>query len=452
MDSQAHVEPESSVETSERVPEGAPLVPLKRTLLLSIGILYVSVLAFAAVALLLVVPALNSVGRGVLFAFALLLLSVAVFYILGGVLLKRSLLGPLDRLVHDAQRIAGGDYRHRIGRSETEELGSLSEAVNAMAARLIHDQELLAENVRSLEETNRELIEASDEVIRTARLASVGTLASGIAHEIGNPLSAVIGFVDLARSRGERGEFDPDLLVSAIEEARRIDGIVRSLLHYARPRDEVRRPVDPIVVVLRVRNLLENQGRFGPVKTDWALADAVPRVEMNPQELEQVLVNLLLNAVDALSETEEPLIRVKLEVVDGQVFRTPARREGDPPGINYNHRRRISWDAGKLRVESLLTTDRLIKITIEDNGPGIPDDALPQLFDPFFTTKEPGKGTGLGLAVCSRLVEGMGGRIEAENVEGGGARFVVRLPLALTETEPEDEVDAVETVQQGEGN
>ncbi len=416
--------------------EGPALAPLERTLLLSLGILYVSVLALAAVALYLALPSLSSVTRAVLFAFTLLLVSVGVFFSVGGVLLRRSLLGPLDRLVRDAQRIAGGDYRHRIGKAETQELGSLTDAVNAMAARLIHDQELLAENVRSLEDTNRELIEASDEVIRTARLASVGTLASGIAHEIGNPLSAVIGFVDLAKSRGERGIVEPDLLVSAIEEARRIDGIVRSLLHYARPRDESLRPVDPIVVVLRVRNLLENQGQFGPVRTEWELAEAVPRVEMNPQELEQVLVNLLLNAVDALSDVAEPLIRVKLEMVDGQMLRRPARREGDPPGINYNHRRRISWDAGKLRVEPLLTKGRLIRISIEDNGPGIPEEVLPQLFDPFFTTKEPGKGTGLGLAVCSRLVEGMGGRIEAENVETGGARFIVRLPLALVDEEP----------------
>ncbi|MEZ4417451.1 MAG: ATP-binding protein [Gemmatimonadota bacterium] len=423
-------------------------MPFKRTLLFSIAILYVSVLALAALSLYLVLPALDSVPRAILFAFALLGLSVGFLWAFGGALLSRTLLGPLDQLVSDTQRISAGDYRHRIAPVNTEELAALSEAVNAMAARLIHDQELLSENVRSLEETNRELIEASDEVIRSARLASVGTLASGIAHEIGNPLSAVIGFVDLAKSRSERGVFDPDLLQSALEEARRIDGIVRSLLHYARPRDEQRRPVDPVEVVLRVRNLLENQGRFERVKVIWTLPDEAPLVEMNPQELEQVLVNLLLNAIDALDGSKEGRIEVRLDVVEGEVYRAPSRRESDPPGVNYSHRRRISWDAGGLRVEPLQTTDRIVTITVQDNGPGIPEDHLPQLFDPFFTTKEPGKGTGLGLAVCSRLVEGMGGRIEGGNNPEGGARFTVRLPVGL-ETD-EDEATADEPTEEQE--
>ncbi|MCA9737195.1 MAG: ATP-binding protein [Gemmatimonadota bacterium] len=404
-------------------------MPFRRTLLLSIGILYVSLLALAAVSLYLMLPWLGSVARGILFAFALLVLSVGFLWAFGGALLSRTLLGPLDRLVSDAQRIAGGDYRHRITPAPTAELAALSEAVNAMAARLIHDQELLAENVRSLEETNRELIDASDEVIRSARLASVGTLASGIAHEIGNPLSAVIGFVDLARSRSERGVIDPDLLQSALEEARRIDGIVRSLLHYARPRDEQRRPVDTVEVLLRVRNLLENQGRFDLVPVTWSLPQETPPVEMNPQELEQVMVNLLLNALDALEGRKDARIWVSVDVMDGELYRAPSRRESDPPGVNYSHRRRISWDAGGLRVEPLQITERIVTITVRDNGPGIPEDHVPQLFDPFFTTKEPGKGTGLGLAVCSRLVEGMGGRIEGGNHEEGGARFLVRLPV-----------------------
>jgi two-component system NtrC family sensor kinase len=415
----------------------ARLPPLKRTLLFSIGILYIGIIVLAALALFWALAGEDTTRSGLLFAVALLGVGVVFLYAIGGGLLRRTLLEPMEHLVRDAQRIADGDYRHRIGSADTLEFQALSDAVNEMAARLIKDQGALAENIRSLEETNRELIEASDEVVRSARLASVGTLASGIAHEIGNPLSAIIGFVDLARHRLERGSADPEILDSIKEEARRIDGIVRSLLDYARPREERTRPVDTVEVVARVRTLLENQGRFDRVQASWVLPESAPPVAMNPQELEQVLVNLLLNAVDALDGQQDGSVEIRVRVLDGAEVRAPARREGDPPGVNYSHRRRISWNAGGLRVNSLQTAHRIVEVSVTDNGPGIKPDDLERLFDPFFTTKEPGKGTGLGLAVCVRLVEAMGGKIEGINVPGGGAAFIVRLP-ALPSEEVED--------------
>jgi len=146
------------------------LPPLRQTLLYTIGILFIVTVVLASVALVVFSPALSNPQGAFLFSLALLAMSLVVLLGFGGLLLRKALTDPVDELVRDAQRIAGGDYRHRIGPANTRELQALSDAVNAMAARLIHDQELLAENVRSLEGTNRELVAASQQLVRSARL------------------------------------------------------------------------------------------------------------------------------------------------------------------------------------------------------------------------------------------------------------------------------------------
>jgi two-component system, NtrC family, sensor kinase len=303
----------------------------------------------------------------------------------------------------------------------------------ALARRcLAPDRDLLERNVASLEDTNRELIEARAEIVRAARLASVGTLAAGIAHEIGNPLGAILGYVDVARGRARREERDTEILDAIRDEAERIDRIVRGLLDYARPRGDQIGPEAPGDVVTRVRELLENQGRFIDVEARWEVAPDTPDVVMNPQRLEQVIVNLALNALDAMDGAAVRVLQVRVYGDEGEVIRLPIRREGDPPGVNYMHRRRISRDDGGRGVDPVFVADRVAVIEVTDSGPGIPEPDLDQIFDPFFTTKEPGRGTGLGLAICARLVDGMGGRIEAENAPEGGARFMIKLPAVGT--------------------
>jgi len=441
------------LDSPEDLPDSKPgrvyttLPPLRQTLLYSNGILFIVTVVLASVALVVFSPRLDNPQGAFFFSLVLLATSLLVLIGFGGILLQKALIDPVRTLVSDAQRIAGGEYRHRIGPANTSELQSLSDAVNAMAARLIHDQELLSENVRSLEGTNRELLNASNHLVRSARLASVGTLASGIAHEVGNPLSAIIGFVDLARKRMERGDPDPELLDAIHTEAHRIDRIVRSLLNYARPRDEVAEPFDARTVMARVRDLLETQGRFDYVEVVWTADEDIPLVLMDPHRLEQVLVNLLLNALDALEGSPNPRIDVVITLDEGEVYAMPKRREDDPPGINYHHRRRIAG-GGPLAVDALRLADRVVTFLVRDNGPGILDEHIEQLFDPFFTTKEPGKGTGLGLAVCARLIEGMGGRIDGGNHPGGGAQFVIRLPTLaeVGESEAETTIPSAEGV------
>ena len=346
-------------------------------------------------------------------------------------MLKKGLLEPVEALVTGVNLITDGDYRHRLELPDGLELRSITEGVNVMADRLIADQRALAENVESLDETNLQLVEARNEVIQAARLASVGTLAAGIAHEVGNPLAAIIGYVDVAVRRIEAEGGDPDLVLSISSEAQRIDGIVRGLLDFARPKPDEVAPIDVGKVVGTVRDLLENQGKLSKVEHHWKVADECPPVLVAEQHLEQVLVNLILNAVDALDSRPDGAIEVAVRTEEGPAAHLPRRREGDPPGINYLHRRRVAHDSEVEVLGTLETARRIVVITVSDNGPGLTESDVENVFDPFFTTKEPGRGTGLGLFISARLVGGMGGRIEVENRPGSGARFVVRLPEAV---------------------
>jgi len=405
-------------------------IPLRRELLFRFGFLFVCALLFALVGIVGLLPGIESTAGRTVMIGVLIAIDFVALFVLGGAVLRKSMVKPMELLAGDARRIAGGDYHHRIGPSNTLELGQVQSSVNDMADRLIADQELLAENVESLEATNRDLIEARDQIIHTARLASVGTLAAGIAHEVGNPLGAIMAFVDVAKARAEKAGGDVELLDSVRGEADRIDRIVRSLLDYARPRDDEAAPVAPAEVLTRVRDLLESQGKLDTTEITWTLAGDTPDVVMGGQRLEQVMVNLLLNAIAALESTENPRISVELFRDSGEATRLPTKRADDPKGINYMHRRRVSKDDGGYGIDLVFNAPQVAVIRVEDNGPGIAEDDLEDIFDPFFTTKEPGKGTGLGLSICARLVDGMGGHIQAENCEDGGARFTIRLPGA----------------------
>lgn len=301
------------------------------------------------------------------------------------------------------------------------------DAARQLAAGASSDRRLLAENIASLERTNRELRAARDQVIRSARLASAGTLAAGIAHEVGNPLGAILGFTDVARARTRRDGGDTEILDAIRDEAVRIDRIVRGLLDYARPSSDTAEPMSAGEVIERVRTLLEQQGKLALVTCEWELESGQEQRIEAPHRLEQVLVNLLLNALHATRDQVDPRIAVRVRAAEGSAQRLLPRREGDPPELNYLHRRREALD--EQGPASVATSEHTLSIEIADNGPGIPDGVVERLFDPFFTTKEPGEGTGLGLSICARLTESMGGRIEVGASPEGGACFLIHLPM-----------------------
>ncbi len=343
---------------------------------------------------------------------------------------------PVAEMVGGAEEIAAGLEEHRLAPSDTAEIDRLSTAVNEMADRLIHNQQLLAENVRSLDETNRELSAARSSLARADKMASIGRLASGIAHEIGNPLGAILGYVELGRRSGEEGA---EWLDGISHEAGRIDAIVRGLLDYGRPKAAATRDVDVNEVIGPAVDLMRVQGRLKDVDVQLDLSPDGVVVTADPFQLEQVFVNLLLNAIDAV---EEAAGSRWIRVVSGTTTITARDRWGatrsrrdDPQGIDYSHLRRLDQARDPGPARQLSEGDAAVEVVVRDSGPGILPEDTQRVFDPFFTTKAPGLGTGLGLAVSARLIEIMGGTIEAVPAADEGAAFRILLPVALERAE-----------------
>jgi two-component system, NtrC family, sensor kinase len=182
--------------------------------------------------------------------------------------------------------------------------------------------------------------------------------------------------------------------------------------------------------VAKAADLVRSQPRFKGVEVVVEAAPVLPDVSADPFQLEQVLVNLLLNAADAMEEAPERVVRL---VTAHSTFQAPAyvptRRKDDPPGIDYSHRRRFNRPESVPRLQPFQTVDTVVEIRVEDSGTGIPPDLVQRVFEPFMTTKEPGRGTGLGLAVVARLIDGMNGTIRAGNT-GRGAVFTILLPAS----------------------
>jgi two-component system, NtrC family, sensor kinase len=411
---------------------------LRRELLAAFAIVFAGALVVAVAGTVLLVPTFQDPVRAVIFLVLLLAADLFVFFLFGRWLVRTRILAPLDRMIEEAEAIAEGDYARRIPAAGTRELDRLASSLNRMAERLINHQLELSLNIQSLERTNRDLTDARDELIRAEKMASLGQMAAGVAHEIGNPLAAVMGNVDLLRRRTQNEELA--LADATLEQVRRIDRIVKSLVDYARGREVKLRPIDVNEAIATTLDLMESQPRFQGVEVETELNAELPAVRADPYQLEQVLVNLLLNAADAMEDGDRRQVRIsttwnRFEAPDIM----PSRRKDDPPGIDYSHRRRFHRRHQIPRLHPFLTGDPIVEIHVQDTGPGIPPEHIDRIFEPFMTTKEPGKGTGLGLAIAARVIDGMDGTIRARNTDEG-ALFTILLPAAGEPLEPADTI------------
>jgi signal transduction histidine kinase len=289
---------------------------------------------------------------------------------------------PLRVISEAALRVTGGETGARAGLPDRgDEVGVLARAFDAMVERL--ERELDAQRERA------ELL------ARAERLAVAGTLAAGVAHEVNNPLAAVSSLVQTAQARSP----DPEvraLLDDAVTNMERVAAALRDLMELARPRARARARCRLDEVVAATLRLLTHDPRLRRVGVRAEVAPGVPAVDGDPDQLQQVLMNLLLNARDAVEGRPDAEVVVELA-------HDPARREVD--------------------------------LSVRDNGPGVPAALRERLFEAFFTTKPVGRGTGLGLAVTRDLVRAHGGRIELEG-GAGATTFRVRLP-AVDEPAPE---------------
>ena len=312
---------------------------------------------------------------------------IAVF---GFSLFRRRLLRPIADVREGTRRIADGEFGHQVEVDAALELQALCDALNTMSADLAGFRRRTDEQMERLRHANAELQATQSALVRSERLAGVGRLAAGLAHEIGNPLAAVLGFVEFLEQPLDDPELQADLLRRSRRELERIHRIIRALLDYSRQGTGQAEPVAVGEALAEAMSLVQHIPRVRPVELELgALPEPAPRVVIERDKLHQVLVNVLLNAADAVRETPPSRVWVEVSVARGEVC-----------------------------------------IRCRDTGPGFSPEALERALEPFFTTKEPGQGTGLGLATSAQVVEGARGRLELANHPDGGAVVDVVLPVA----------------------
>ena len=337
--------------------------------------------------------------------FIYLLINAVVLTMVGVVRLSRMAVRPIDRLLKRAEDYQDdGSVLFLADRGDSE-FSRLSRALNHMLQRISEDRETLRETVRSLERSNLDLKKAQSDIIQAEKLASVGRLSSGIAHEIGNPIGIVLGYLELLR-QPEIGETErTEYIQRAQQEINRISTILRQLLDFSRPASDTMEQVSVHNVLHDMIELVKVQPLMAHVSVQLELEARLDRVEVDPNQLRQVFLNLVINAADAVSLLPE-----------GEEGRLTIGSENPPPDPEAGDR-----------------SASMLKVQFADNGPGISKTDLGNVFDPFFTTKAPGKGTGLGLSVCFMIIEKMGGRIFAESGEHQGTVITLYLPLSSRE-------------------
>jgi signal transduction histidine kinase len=327
-----------------------------------------------------------------------LFLNALILTIVGFFRMRRLVLAPIDNLVGVAENYHVSEGGGLFSENSENEFGQLSRAMNNMVQRIEEDRNKLCNSVDSLAETNLQLKNAQNEVVRAEKLAVAGRLSAALAHEIGNPVTIVQGYVELLKdaqlSENERSEFSG----RALKELARIDRLIRQFLEVTHVREVKHEAFDSAELLRGVSRLLQTSLKNKNINALLAEPQEVALVWGDKEALRQVYLNCLINAMDAVV----------------------AKHNGATGGEIYTD---ITVEGTKNSEDA-----KRIVITIKDNGSGIKDENLQHIFEPFFTTKEPGKGTGLGLAISNRIIQSMGGQITAENLSTEGALFRITLP------------------------
>ena len=343
----------------------------------------------------------HTLRRSQRFLFIYIFINLAILTVVGIYRVSKLYLQPLARLAKRAADYKEDDDLIFSVRKEDNELNSLSTALNSMLKRISADKEKLKSTVLSLECANLELKKAQRDIIRAEKLASVGRLSAGIAHEIGNPIGIVMGYLELLR-RPDITEDERDEYIQRTEdEIERINTIIRKLLEISRPSNADRTAVSVHYIIQDTAEVLRVQPLMSNIELSLDLAAEDDTVLADSNQLRQVFLNLIINAADAISD-DEKINGGKLKIS------TALKKNGDH--------------------FSQATSDQL-QIMFADNGPGIAEENLSNIFDPFFTTKDPGRGTGLGLSVSFMIVESLGGKMTGSSEPGEGTTMVISLPL-----------------------
>lgn len=371
---------------------------------ISIPILNNDKLAGVVAAVVPLTPIYNTLGLYHKPIFFYIIINTCVLTIAGLYRIFRLYLRPIDRIIMQADDFHEADDIFFAFRQEDNELNRLSSSLNRMLNRISSDKKKLQTTVLSLEKANNELKNAQKEIIRAEKMASVGRLAAGIAHEIGNPIGIVLGYLDMLKNNDLDDQDKIDFLNRTEDEVQRINAIIRQLLDLARPTDTQNQLVNVSDVIQDIVDVMQLQPMMNHSNIELHLVADDDSVWGNNDQLRQVFLNLLLNAADSIS------------------------------GGTSQQNGRIKVTTSNLDSTEGLAQQTLL-IEFQDNGDGIDPEKLQNIFDPFYTTKEPGKGTGLGLSVSYMIIEGMGGTIRAESQPGHGATFNIELPIAAVDSD-----------------
>ncbi|MBI3181264.1 MAG: HAMP domain-containing protein [Myxococcales bacterium] len=310
--------------------------------------------------------------------FALFVISVALF---ASIFFSRRLSAPLRRLEEQMARISRGEFGIEVPVTSHNEIGALAEAFNKMSREL-------SERERALEEKNQQLIQSE-------KLSAIGELSAGLAHEVKNPMVGIVGFAQLGADSTTLKEAQE--YFGLIEsDAQRANGILQNLLEFARPQKVEMEPLEPNLVVMGAVRLVAHQLQIAGVKLETKLAEGLPKIRGNNNQLRQVLLNLMMNANQAMESCKEKRLEVNTRPAEGGVL-----------------------------------------IEVHDTGQGMAEEVRKKLFQPFFSTKPKGKGTGLGLSVSNSIIAHHKGEIRVESSPGAGTAFFIRLPAEQAERKEE---------------
>lgn len=329
--------------------------------------------------------------------FAYLAVNILIFTTIGFTRLLNLVIKPIQRLASLADSRTDIDDTSFFSGEGLGEFTQLSLSLNRLLTRIDGDKQELRSTVESLKKANEELQKNRDEMLRTEKLASIGRLSAGLAHEIGNPLGIIQGYVDLLADQSLSDDDRKTFSKRAISELNRINNLIKNLLDLSRA--PVTTSVEDVDVHLLLQDLLATvrvKKTTVPIHFTTSFLATNSEVAIDVDGLRQVFLNCILNSIDAIEEIDEETGTITLST-DNKV---------------------------------LENGEQVIITQIKDTGKGIHPDHKGAIFDPFFTTKEVGKGTGLGLAVAFNLIKKSGGEIVTIPHTGGGAIFCITLPLA----------------------
>lgn len=287
-------------------------------------------------------------------------------------LIVRTISRPLRRITLAAVSVTEGEYGTTVSENSNDEIGILAQSFNEMSLKMASD-------IEQLQKLNEQLI-------RTEKLAAMGTLSAGVAHEVNNPLASISSLIQMMQAKDSLDTETHDRLEMISTQIARISQVTRDMMDFARARPSARSTVDVNETIETSLRLAVFDSEFKKLVIERDLYDGLPEIPADPDQLQQVFLNLFLNARDAM-----------------------------PHG-------------GRLTIRSANSENGNVKVDISDTGTGIDPQNIKQIFDPFFTTKTTGQGTGLGLAVCYGIVTAHGGRIEASSNTPGGTTFSIILP------------------------